>query len=230
MKLNRKEFLDNCTYEVEHKESIDVITDNEWYKRSANFGQITIKLVHEDLDADVKTEVCKVVLTKIPSSFCDYEKYLDYNMAQKMEFLDKKGLGEVARVLGLFDDGEVSPFEEKYDRDYQTMLCALEYGNLYVVTAIECNKIYRGNKFAEIMIEDLLDLITNITGDEMPTIAVLSYPHYYKGKDKETLDAWHKRLYKFYKSCKNDLIEITTSVFYYSDYAHVYNDKRLTLE
>ena len=80
------------------------------------------------------------------------------------------------------------------------------------------------------MIEDLSDLITNITGDEMPTIAVLSYPHCYKGKDRETLDAWYKRLYKFYKSCKNDLIEVTASVFYYSDYAHVYNDKRLIFE
>lgn len=230
MKLNKKEFLDNCTYEVEHKENIDVITDNEWYKRSANFGQIIIKLVHEDLDTDIKSEVCKLVLTKIPSSFCEYEKYLDYSMAQKMEFLDKKGLGEVARVLGLFDDGKISLFEEKYNSDYQNMFYRLEQGNLYVVTAIECSEIYRGNKFAEVMIEDLPDLITNITGDEMPTIAVLSCPYYYKGEDKKTLDAWHKRLYKFYSNCKNDLIEITPFVFYYSEYAHVYNDKRLVSE
>ena len=230
MKLNKKEFLENCTYEIEHKETFDVITNNEWYKRSAHFGHFTIKLVHEDLDTDIKTEVCKVTVTKIPSSFHEYEKYLDYSMAQKMEFLDKDGLGEVARTLGLFDDGEVSPFEEKWEGDYSYMFSELYYGHLYVVTSIEVNKLYRGHKFGKMVIGDLTDIISEFACDEAPTVAVLAYPHGYSEKYKDHFESWHKRLYKFYSSCKNDLIEVTPKVFFFSPCAHVHNDKRLMPE
>ena len=229
MKLNKTEFLNNCTYEVESKNTYNVITNNEWYKRIPYSGEITIKLVHRDNETNKNTTVCKVTITKIISSFFEIEEYLDYDMAKAMSSMDN-GLKEVAETLGLFDEEIESEFYKKYESEFHNMFCSLEYGNLYVVTDFEFNKAFRGKRIGNIIIEDLPDLICKETGDDMPTIAVLSYPYSYKDKDKETLDKWHKRLYKFYSSCKNDLIEITPNVFYHSPTAHVYNDRRLITE
>lgn len=228
MKMSKNEFLKNCTYEIEGKATYDVITDNKWYNRTPRLGEIVIRLMYKDNETNKKIKVCEVSITKIISSFFEVEEYLDYDMAKLMSSTNK-GLEEVAETLGLFDEDIESEFCKKFESEFHNMFCALEYGNLYVVTKFEFNKTYRGKKVGNAIIEDLPDLIFKATGDEMPTIAILSYP-YYKDIDKEIADKWHKRLYNFYSSCKNDLIEITPNVFYLSPTAHVYNDKRLITE
>ena len=228
MKMSKTEFLKNCTYEIESKAIHDVITDNEWYKQTPRTSEINIKLLYKDIETGKQIEICKVSITKIISSFFEYEDYLDYDMAKLMEDTNK-GLKEVAETLGLFDEDIESEFCKKFESEFHNMFCALEYGNLYVVTKFEFNKTYRGKRVGNAIIEDLPDLIFKATGDEMPTIAILSYP-YYKDIDKEIADKWHKRLYNFYTSCKNNLIKITPNVFYYSSSAHIYNDKRLMPE
>lgn len=228
MKMSKTEFLKNCTYEIESKAIHDVITNNEWYKQTPRTSEINIKLLYKDIETGKQIEICKVSITKIISSFFEYEDYLDYDMAKLMEDTNK-GLKEVAETLGLFDEDIESEFCKKFESEFHNMFCALEYGNLYVVTKFEFNKAYRGKRVGNAIIEDLPDLIFKSTGDEMPTIAILSYP-YYKDIDKEIADKWHKRLYNFYTSCKNNLIEITPNVFYYSSSAHIYNDKRLMPE
>lgn len=228
MKFNKTEFLKNCTYEIENKLTCNVIANNEWYNRTPRIGEIIIRLMYKDNETNKNIKVCEVSIAKVISSFFEVEEYLDYDMAKLMSSTNK-GLEEVAETLGLFDEDIESEFCKKYESEFHNMFCALEYGNLYVVTKFEYNKAYRGKRMGSIIIEDLPDLIFKATGDEMPTIAALSYPYYYN-EDKELADKWHKRLYNFYSSCKNDLIEITPNVFYHSPSAHVYNDRRLTKE
>ena len=136
MKLNKTEFLNNCTYEVESKNTYNVITNNEWYKRIPYSGEITIKLVHRDNETNKNTTVCKVTITKIISSFFEIEEYLDYDMAKAMSSMDN-GLKEVAETLGLFDEENESEFYKKYESEFHNMFCSLDYGNLYAVTDFE---------------------------------------------------------------------------------------------